>query len=356
MSSERTEAPTQRRREDARRRGQVAVSREVDSALVLLAAYFAFRFGGERLWAGLEAMVRDSLTQASYETLTPEFASQLGSGLMWRAIMLLAPLFGLVAVFGTLGGFAQTGGVFSFEAIAPRPSKLNPIAGFRRAFASKQSAVMLAKTMLKFAVIGGVVWITLRDRMPEIVGLGLTTSIRTAAASMYDIGSTLALRVLIVLAGLGVIDLLFQRYELLSQLRMTRQEVRDESRQQEGDPEVKARIARVRRSFLARIMQAVPQADVVLMNPTHYAVALKYDPATSSAPKVIAKGENLLAMRIRDVAREHGIPVLQNPPLTRAIYKAVPVGREITPDLYEAVAAVLAFVYRLRYAGARAAA
>jgi flagellar biosynthetic protein FlhB len=132
---------------------------------------------------------------------------------------------------------------------------------------------------------------------------------------------------------------------------MSRQEVRDELRQSEGDPQVKARIARLRRTFLARIMQAVPQADVVLMNPTHYAVALKYDPATSSAPRVIAKGERLLALRIRDLAKEHGIPVIQNPPLTRAIYRAVPVGKEITPDLYEAVAAVLAFVYRLRLSG-----
>ena len=356
MSGERTEAPTQRRRDDARHRGQVAVSREVDSALVLLAAYFAFRFSGERLWGGLEALLRDTLTQASYDTFNPEFIAQLGSALVWRAIVLLAPLFGFVAVFGTLSGFAQGGGIFALQAIAPNPSKMNPIAGFRRTFMSKQSVVQLAKTLAKFAIIGSVVWITLRDRMAELTSLGVSTSIPAAASTMYSIGTGLALRVLIVLIGIAVIDMLFQRYELLSQLRMTRQEVRDEARQQEGDPEVKARIARVRRSFLARIMQAVPQADVVLMNPTHYAVALKYDAATSAAPKVIAKGENLLAMRIRDLAKEHGIPVIQNPPLTRAIYKAVPVGREITPDLYEAVAAVLAFVYRLRYAGGRVAA
>src|SRR5690606_2461095 len=141
---------------------------------------------------------------------------------------------------------------------------------------------------------------------------------------------------------------LFQRYDHTSQLRMSKQEVKEEMRNTEGDPQVRAQMARMRRSLLARAVQAVPEADVLLMNPTHYAVALKYDPATSAAPVVIAKGQDLVALRMREVAEEHRVPVVTNPPLTRSIHRAVAVGREITPELYEAVAEVLAFVYRLR--------
>ena len=157
----------------------------------------------------------------------------------------------------------------------------------------------------------------------------------------------------LALLVLALADLLFQRYDVRGQLKMTRQEVKDELRQTEGDPLLRGRIAQQRRSFLARVMQAVPQADVVLTNPTQYAVALKYDATADQAPRVIAKGERLVAQRIRELAAEHGIPVIENATLTRAIYRAVAIGREITPELYEAVAEVLAFVYRLRYPAGR---
>ena len=171
-----------------------------------------------------------------------------------------------------------------------------------------------------------------------------------------DVGFELELKVAFALLALAAADFLFQRYDMRGQLKMTRQEVKDELRQTEGDPLVRGRIAQVRRSFLARVMQAVPEADVVLVNPTEFAVALKYDPTSDGAPKVIAKGQRLIAQRIREVALEHGIPVIENPPLTQAIFRAVSVGREITAELYEAVAEVLAFVYRLRYPQARAVA
>jgi flagellar biosynthetic protein FlhB len=288
--------------------------------------------------------------------LNAPLAAQVAPALIWRAMQLLLPLFGAVLAIGVLAGFGQTGGVFSFQAVKPQFSRLNPVTALKRTFFSAQAAVTLAKTLLKFAAIGGVAGMTLRGRIDEVTALGLTTTIPHAATTLFAVGSDITMKVLSLLLVLGAADFLFQRTQMLGQLRMTKQEVKDEMRQSEGDPAVKSRIARLRRSFLARVMQAVPHADVVLMNPTHYAVALKYDPATSSAPKVIAKGERLMALRIRDLALEHGIPVITNPPLTRAIYRAVPVGREITPELYEAVAEILAFVYRLRYPRARAVA
>ncbi|MFN8638344.1 MAG: EscU/YscU/HrcU family type III secretion system export apparatus switch protein [Dehalococcoidia bacterium] len=169
-----------------------------------------------------------------------------------------------------------------------------------------------------------------------------------------SIAFDVTLKVALALVAIAAADFVFQRLDWLSQLRMTRQEVKDEQRQNDGDPLVRQRMARLRRSLMTRVLAAVPKADVVLTNPTHYAVAIKYDPASDRAPRVLAKGQDYIAQRIREVAAEAGVPVMQNPPLTRAIYRAVPINQEITPELYEAVAEVLAFVYRVRTQRSRA--
>ncbi len=356
MAHSRTEEPTRRRMEDARKRGQVARSREVDTALVLLAAFAAFRFGGGRLWSGLEALIRDSFAVLDSDPVNTELTAVVGTELILRALLLLLPLMLLVGGVSLVGGFLQTGGVFSRQAVKPQLSRVNPLKGAKRIFASKQTLVSLAKVLLKFAVVGGIAALTLRGRMDDLTSMGVAMPLHDSLAVLVDIGFEIVLKVALALMALAVMDFMFQRYDMRSQLKMTRQEVKDELKQTEGDPQVHARIAQVRRSFLARVMQAVPQADVVLVNPTEFAVALKYDPTSDQAPKVIAKGERLIAQRIREVALEHGIPVIENPPLTRAIFRAVAVGREIPADLYEAVAEVLAFVYRLRYPQARAVA
>ena len=356
MAHARTEEPTRRRMDDARKRGQVAHSREVDTALVLLAAFGAFRFGGGRLWSGLEALIRDSFAVLDSDPVNTELTAVMGPELILRALMLLLPLMLLVAAVSLVGGFLQTGGVFSRQAIRPQLSRINPLKGAKRVFASKQTLVSLAKALLKFAIVGGIAAITLRGRMDDLTAVGVAMPLGDSLAVLVDVGFELVLKVALALLVLAAADFLFQRYDMRGQLKMTRQKVKDELRQTEGDPLVRGRIAQVRRSFLARVMQAVPEADVVLVNPTEFAVALKYDPTSDGAPKVIAKGQRLIAQRIREVALEHGIPVIENPPLTQAIFRAVSVGREITAELYEAVAEVLAFVYRLRYPQARAVA
>ena len=356
MAHARTEEPTRRRMDDARKRGQVAHSREVDTALVLLAAFGAFRFGGGRLWSGLEALIRDSFAVLDSDPVNTELTAVMGPELILRALMLLLPLMLVVAAVSLVGGFLQTDGVFSRQAIRPQLSRINPLKGAKRVFASKQTLVSLAKALLKFAIVGGIAAITLRGRMDDLTAVGVAMPLGDSLAVLVDVGFELVLKVALALLALAAADFLFQRYDMRGQLKMTRQEVKDELRQTEGDPLVRGRIAQVRRSFLARVMQAVPEADVVLVNPTEFAVALKYDPTSDGAPKVIAKGQRLIAQRIREVALEHGIPVIENPPLTQAIFRAVSVGREITAELYEAVAEVLAFVYRLRYPQARAVA
>lgn len=347
--AQRTEEPTQRRLEDARKRGQVARSRELDSAIVLFAAFGVLRFGGAAMWNSMASLLTDSFRQLDGDPLTVGLTAGIGSALVGKAVLMLLPLFIVIAAFSVLGGVAQTGGIlFSTEALKPKLNRMSPMAGAKRLFASKRSYVELAKSLLKFIVLGGVSAMAFRARWDDLVGMGVRYTLPQSLGLLVDIAFSIVLMVALTLLVLAAADYLFQKYDMLGQLRMTKQEVKDEHRQSEGDPAVKAQMARMRRSFLTRVMQAVPKADVVLVNPTHYAVAIKYDPTSSVAPVVLAKGTGLIAQRIREVATEHRIPVISNPPLTRAIYKAIPIGREITPDLYEAVAEILAFVYRLR--------
>jgi flagellar biosynthesis protein FlhB len=357
MAGEKSEQPTRKRLDDARKRGQVVRSREVDSAVVLLAAYAVFRFGGPLFWDGMQSLIVDSFAQLERNPVDVELTAAVGRELVWRSIVLLLPLFAAIAGLSLIFGVLQTGGPnLSTQALKPQLKRINPLSGAKRLFASKQSYVQLVKSLLKLCVLGAVAALTLWQHWAELTALGLTADLVPSLGVIVAISFDVVVRVALVLLVIAVADYLFQRYDLQSQLRMTRQEVKDELRQSEGDPHMKAQLARMRRSLLARVMQAVPQADVVLVNPTHFAVALKYDPTSNQAPVVLAKGEELMAARIREIAAEHGIPVITNPPLTRAIYKAVPVGGEIPSDLYEAVAAVLAFVYRLRYPAAAAAA
>ena len=356
MAGEKTEQPTPKKRQDARKRGQVAVSREVESALVLLAAFAALRLAGPLIWGGLQGLMVESFTQLDQDPLNMELAAQLGERLVWRAVLVLLPIMLAVLAVGAIGGVAQTGGVLSLQPLKPQPSRISPLKGAKRVFASKQAGVTLLKSTAKFGVLGGVAALTLWLRWNEIASLGLTRSLPASLELLVEIGFQLTLFVLLALIFLAAVDFIFQRYDMVGQLKMTRQEVKDELRQTDGDPLVRSRAAGLRRSFLARVMEAVPTADVVLTNPTSYAVALKYDPASSAAPMVVAKGRGYMAQRIRELAEEHGVPVIANPPLTRTIYRAIVVGQEISADLYEAVAEILAFVYRLRFPRARAVA
>ncbi len=356
MAGEKSEQPTPKKRQDARRRGQVAISRETESAFVLFAAFATMRVAGPRLWSGLEGLMRQSFAHLDQDQVNIELTAIVGEELVWRAVMLLLPLLLAIVAIGVIGGVAQTGGVLSLQPLKPQVSRVNPLKGLKRVFASKQAAMNFVKSVAKFAVLGGISALTLWERSDEIAALGLASPLGESTRTLTAIGFDLTLRVLIALLLMAALDFIFQRYDMSTQLKMTRQEVKDELRQSEGDPLVRGRAATLRRSFMSRIMEAVPSADVVLTNPTMYAVALKYDPATSAAPVVVAKGRGRVAERIRELAREHGVPVVENPPLARTLFRAVAVGHEIGADVYEAVAEVLAFVYRMRFPAARAVA
>ncbi len=349
MTTDRTEEPTSRRLEDARRRGQVAHSREVDTAIVLTAALLVMRVSGEQMWRGMESLLRDSFAVLGRDDLlTLELTAELGSDLIWRSLGILFPLLLGIGALATLGGVLQTGFVLSPEAVKPQFSRLNPLQGVKRVFGSKRSFVQVLVSIVELVFVGFIAYLAIRARLDDILSLGLRRDFLPSLGVTVSIALDVTLKVCLALIAIAAADFVFQRMDWLSQLRMTKQEVKDENRQNEGDPQVKQRMARLRRSLMTRVLSAVPQADVVLTNPTHYAVAIKYNPATDRAPRVLAKGQDYIAQRIREVAMEHSVPIMQNPPLTRAIFRAVPVNHEITPELYESVAEVLAFVYRLR--------
>lgn len=351
-ASEKTEAPTPRRQEEARKRGQVAHSKEVDSAVVLLGVLGVFRFGGGYMWGGLESLTVDTWAHLGRNPLTVDLTAEVGLELMARSLMLLAPLMGAVMVVGVLGGMAQTGGpLFAREALKPQLKRLNPLEGAKRLVASRQAWVNFAKALFKFLVLGVVGYLVFVSHWDQIVTMGFQAGLGESLGILVDVSFDLAFAMALAVLALAIADFVFQKKDHAQQLRMTRQEVQDEHKQTEGDPQMKAALARQRRKLMSRIMESVPKADVVIVNPTHYAVALKYDATSSNAPVVLAKGVNLLALRMREVAEEAGVPVIQNPPLCRAIYKATRIGQEIPPDLYEAVAEILAFVYRLRLGG-----
>jgi flagellar biosynthetic protein FlhB len=271
-------------------------------------------------------------------------------GMFQDSLILIAkatfPIFAVGAVGAIVLNVGQGGLVLTSQPLKPKMSRINPLAGLKRLF-SPNGGVQLAKSIAKMVIIGIVVYMVLKGQMDRIVGLG-AQSIPDATVSLATLSFDIALKSAMALFLLGVADYAWQRRQFLSQLTMTKEELKQEMKESDGDPHIKAAIRRRRHEMLNRMMAAVPNADIVVTNPTHYAVAIKYDPLTMAAPMVVAKGEQFLAQRIKEVAKQNGVPVLEEPPLARALYAAVQVGHPVPANLYRAVAEVLAWLYALR--------
>jgi len=344
---ERTEPASPRRLEQARARGQVPRSPELTTFAVLIAAGAGLLFLGGPLMHSLTQVVRSGLTidrGSAFDT------SQLGMRLFdgsLSALLGLAPWFLLVVVAAIAASVAISGWLFSFEALQPDFAKLNPARGLSRIF-SLHGLIELGKAVLKAALVGGIAaWVVWSER-GEIVALA-NESIEPGLAHLAQL---LGFTFLVVAGGLllvVIVDVPFQLWDHARQLRMTKEEVRQENKETEGDPQVKARIRALQREAARRrMMSEVPKADVVVTNPDHYAVALRYLQGRSGAPRVVAKGSMLVAERIMELARASSVPVLRAPPLARALYVHADLGQEIPASLYNAVAEVLAWVYQLR--------
>ncbi|UCD74457.1 MAG: flagellar biosynthesis protein FlhB [Phycisphaerales bacterium] len=344
---ERTEEATPKRKEEAREEGNVSRSQDLAGALVLLVAtaataVLAVRMLGQAKIALGAVLAGDTVANPLDPDETRGYIMYVGAA----AIRVGAPILIVLWMAAYLSHFWQVGWLVAPKSLLPKFSKLNPISGFQRVFGISALVKAILDTLKVTIVLIVAAWTILGsvDRIMLLPHLDILPALVEIGWMLLD----LAFRTLLVLLLLGVIDFVYQKWKGRHDLKMTKQQVKDELKQTEGDPETKRRRMRMAQQISAqRVSATVPKADVVVTNPDHVAVALQYDADEMSAPKVIAKGADYVAMRIRRIAIQHGIPIIQRPPLARALYKEVPVGQEVPPAFYQAVAEILAYVYRL---------
>lgn len=350
---EKTEPATQKKLEDARKEGQVAKSREIANGLGLLALFLVLKF-----WVGNMGIQFLSIFNMFYEKIPGVVTFWNGDmpqrdigvlfqNMIFEVLIILAPIMIVAVLIAFISDVAQVKWRPTAKPLQPKFSKLNPISGFKRFF-SVNAIVELIKSIAKIGLIIFICYSYLEDKwrlLYYLYDMPLMQALQLIAELVTDLGIRVsALYMIIALA-----DYIYQRVKFAKDMRMTKQEIKDEYKQQEGDPQVKGKIRqKMREVSQRRMMQALPQADVVITNPTHYAVAIKYEPEVLDAPIVIAKGEDYLAARIKEVAKENKIEIVENKPLARMLYANVDIGQAIPPELYQAVAEVLAFVYHLK--------
>lgn len=346
-AQERTEQATPRRLEEARRRGQIVRSRELTTVLLLLASGAAIVLAGGGMGAGMAQSMKRMLALPTRELLAAHGMAQLLMGALTDALMGLVPLLLVTLLVSLFAPLAVGGWAWSSEALGPRWERLDPIAGFKRIF-STHSLVELAKAVLKLALITLALVALLWSYLDDLMGLehmetqrGLAEALRVTSHCFFFLAATT-----IVIA---LIDVPWQIFSHARQLRMSKQELREELKETEGKPEIKAKIRRMQMEIASRrMMEEVPKADVIVTNPTHYAVALRYDPKEMAAPLLVAKGADEVAQQIIRIGAHHRVTTLSAPPLARAIFHSTKLGQQIPAGLYVAVARVLAYVFQLR--------
>ncbi len=344
---ERTEKPTPRRMSEARGEGNVAKSTDLSGAVLLIASTVLLVVFGASLVRTMHAVVLRVL-EGSAPGLEPSGGVDVGVAMAWvftSAGKAVAPLMLILAIVAFVAQFSQVGPLLTAKPLKPKFNRLNPISGVKRLF-SRRNLVKTVVNVLKLIFVVGIAVLTIYLVMPSILALPRLG----ATQGMYfilQLALLLAAWLLLALLLLGIIDLIYQRWQHSEDLKMTKQQVKDERRSFDGDPHVKRRrMEMASKLAMQRVNSAVPKADVVITNPTHFAVALKYDADSMHAPRVVAKGADLIAMRIRQVAAANAVPVVERPPLARGLFYGCEVGQEIPAKFYEAVAEILAYVYR----------
>jgi len=347
FSGEKTEKATPKKKEDARKKGQVARSADLSPAVSMTAFFLLLLLFGSTMFRIFQKIVRESLITYTTWEVNQENLSVIVNQMLFESVKILGPVLALALVVAFAVNYMQVGWMFTTEPLKMKLEKLNPIEGAKRIF-SMRSLVELFKTMLKIAAGIAVACVILWNARHELIQLSLK-SITAAVAFTADEIISLGLLIGTTLVILAAADYFYQRYEYEKSLRMSKQDIKDEHKQSEGDPLIKGKIRERQRSMaVRRMMQELPKADVVITNPTHFAVAIKYDSANMSAPTVIAKGQDYLALKIREVAKKHRIVTMENKPLARALYNQVEIGQQIPEELFKAVAEVLAYVYKLQ--------
>lgn len=345
--TEKTEDPTGKRLDEAAKGGQVPISEEVKNWLMLFGGLVLVATMVSWIFSELALFLRPFIAQAHAIPMDMQHLHLLMFHVLKQmAYVLFLPtlMFILLALIGTL---AQVGLVYSPKKMRPNPNAVNPLTGFNKLL-SVQKFVELFKNIVKLGIVTGIIWLVV---VPELSSIPQMPSMDTLVILeiLHELIMILLISVLLALIGVALLDLIYTRYAHKKRLKMTKQEVKDEHKQQEGDPQVKARIQSIRMErFRQRMMQAVETADVMITNPTHYAVAMTYDMESMEAPLVVAKGLDFLALRFREIAEENDVPIVENPPLARALYASVEVDQHIPPEHYKAVAEVIGYVMRLK--------
>ncbi len=343
---ERTEQPTGKRRDDFRKKGQVAQSKEVGSAALLTASLLLWYFYGPLFLENLLKLVGSIWLQIHEQPINPSALTHLSIFLVQEMFKLLAPFMLAVMVIGVFSSYIQIGWLFTTKPLEPDLNKFNPINGAKR-LVSLRSFVEMIKSIAKVVLVGFVAFRTVSNSFEDslyLVDLSVFETLRFIAQT----AAVVLLKVCLIFIVLGFLDFMYQRWEMEKQMKMTKQEVKEEFKETEGDPQVKGRIRSIQQQMARKRMLAeVPKADVVVTNPTHISVALKYDRSRMASPQVVAKGADLLALRIREIAREHQVPLVENVMVARALHK-LELGDSIPAEMFKAVAEILAYVYSMK--------
>ncbi len=343
---EKTELATPRRRKKALEQGQVAKSQELSSFMILLSGLMVLSMTMPKLSNGLFNIVRGGINSAFSTTITTSTFPVFGGRWVADATSLVLPLFTILVVVSLAVNFAQVGFHANIKLLAPKPNRISILAGVKRMF-GKRNAFELAKGLVKLGVLFMITWMTLKQEQGRIIGLS-DVPIESGLGVLGFVIAKLAGRLILMMVVLALADYAFQRWQHEHEIMMTKQELKDEYKETEGDPLLKSRLKALQREVATRrMMEDVKEADVVVTNPTHYAVALKYEDGMG-APTMLAKGKNEVARRIREIAREAGIPIVEDPPLARALYAEVKIGTALPLKFFQTVAELLAYVYRMK--------
>ncbi len=351
-AQEKTEKATPKKRDDARKKGQVLKSAEVNTAVMVLSLFAILAAMAGWMMEKMMALLNEYMTVQIIDGLQDMSRDRLHNLIIdgfIQIIIISAPLLAVSLAVGIGINLVQVGFMFTGESIKPKFSHINPFEGVKRIF-SMRSVVELIKSLLKITIVGVVVYIDYLANMQTFESMMVDT-IAGAGMKIFDMCLSVAFKASLALIALGLADYLYQWWEFEKNLKMSKQEIKDEYKMVEGDPKIKQAIKqRQREMAMRRMMSSIPKADVVITNPTHYAIALEYKDNAQKAPTVVAKGKDLVAQRIKDKAREHGVPMVENKPVAQALYVAVEVGDEIPQELFGAVAEVLAYVYQQKQA------
>jgi flagellar biosynthetic protein FlhB len=347
FAGEKTEKGTPKKRQDARKEGQVARSVELPAAFILLFTFLSFSVLGGFYKTRLMSLFGDLFESWMTMNLSAGNVVSLFTNLMFQVLILLSPIFAIAVLIALIGNFAQFGFMLNGKGLTPKFNKINPITGFKQIFSMK-TAVEFLKSITKLLIIGYMVYLSIMDERTTIINLS-HLSIQDIGGFVSSVTMALGIKIGVILVILAIFDYMYQRYEFEKSLKMSKQDIKDEHKKSEGDPLIKGKIReRQRQMAMQRMMQDVPKADVVITNPTHFAVALKYDAGKMEAPVVLAKGMDYVALRIRETAKENEVMTMENRPLARALYDRAEIGEVIPADLFQAVAEVLAYVYKLK--------